>query len=61
MSKNKNVKPKPVPAPWTAKFKEMATKINDTRRASNVQRKLHVPKIPQATLFVDGKKIILNA
>lgn len=61
MSKNKNVKPKPVPAHWTAKFREMADRINDAKRAANVQSKLHVPKIPQATLFVDGKKIILNA
>lgn len=61
MSKNKNVKPKPVPAPWTAKFREMADRINDAKRAANVQRKLHVPKIPTATLFMDGKKIILNA
>lgn len=58
--KKKETKAKAKTTPWTNSFKEMADKINDGRRGNVVEKEVKVAKIPKATLFVDGKKIILN-
>lgn len=60
MAKKKATK-QTTPSPWTTKFKETADKINDAKRAAGIKKEPHIPKIPRATLFIDGKKIILNA
>ena len=49
------------PSAWSIKFKEKADKINDAKRAAGIKKEPYVPKIPRATLFIDGRKIILNA
>ena len=60
MAKKKSTK-QMTPSPWTIKFREKADKISEARRARAVPKEVHIPKIPQATLFVNGQKIILNA
>ncbi|MBO5167663.1 MAG: hypothetical protein J6B49_00995 [Phascolarctobacterium sp.] len=47
------------PSAWTAKFKTLAEKINDTKRRQC--KEVHIPRIPQAKLFINGQVIILNA
>ncbi|MBQ9763385.1 MAG: hypothetical protein IJV92_03405 [Phascolarctobacterium sp.] len=60
MAKKKEPK-QTTPSAWSIKFKEKADKINDAKRAAGIKKEPHVPKIPRATLFIDGRKIILNA
>lgn len=47
------------PSAWTIKFKTLAEKINDAKRRQC--KEVHIPRIPQAKLFVNGQVIILNA
>ena len=48
------------PSVWGAKFKEIAERLNDAKRGAEQAKKQHVGKIPKATLFINGKRIILN-
>ena len=45
---------------WGAKFKEIAERLNDAKRGAEQAKKQHVGKIPKATLFINGERIILN-
>lgn len=54
-------KKKEKPAPWTAKFTEMAKNITELNRAKRQAEARHVPKIPSCTIFMNGKRVVLNA
>lgn len=53
-------KKKEKPAPWTAKFTEMAKNITEMNRAKRQAEKRHVSKIPSCTIFINGGKVVLN-
>lgn len=53
-AKNKNTE-------WGENFKLVSDKINEAKRANRYVEEVRIPKMPKATLFIDGKKIILNA
>lgn len=45
---------------WGDNFKMVSEKISEAKRKNRYVEEPHVPKIPKATIFMDGKKIILN-
>ncbi len=53
-------KKKEKPAPWTAKFTEMAKNITELNRAKRQAEARHVAKIPSCTIFMNGGKVVLN-
>ena len=58
MAKKKKSAKDVTPSAWTAKFKTLAEKINDAKRRQC--KEVHIPRIPQAKLFINGQVIILN-
>lgn len=53
-------KDKPKQTPWTANLIEMANKMTELNRAKRQEKERHVPKIPTATIFMNGGKVVLN-
>lgn len=59
MSKKKKSAKDSASTACTAKFKTIAEHINDAKRRQS--KEIHIPRIPQAKIFMDGKVIVLNA
>lgn len=51
---------KPKQTTWAANLVEMATKITHVNRAEREAKKNHVAKIPSCTIFMNGRKVVLN-